>query len=79
MSLKKSKHVNVERLSEEYVKRNEERKRKYLDTLNKAIDREKILGKNKVKAPADVSYYDANVRGMVKARVMYLRIYEGGK
>ncbi len=59
--------------------KHEKKKRKFLDKLNKEINSTKLLDKNNVPAPADVSYYDSNVQGMIKARVMYLRIYEGGK
>ncbi len=55
------------------------KKRRFLDKLNKEIDNFKLMEKKECTPPLNTGYYDANVQGLVRARNIYLRVYEGGQ
>jgi hypothetical protein len=54
----------------------EAKKRKFLNRINKEIDNYKLLGKKSCEPKKNLYY--ANLEGLVRARTMYLRIYEEG-
>ena len=52
----------------------EDKKRKFIDKVNKEIDNSLVLDKGY----GYNTFYKDQADGLMKAKVMYLRIYEGG-